>query len=262
MIFTSNQSWKGQNFTQIISSIQLNKNSSILTPYNLTLPPPLKIYRKEILPVTNSSRLGITIRSLETPNGYIISKQDGKDYLSTILDKQEAGVTNNDKCCNETQNNALKRIRTSGIIDKSYSIDSKQYMTKRCKTIKQNEFKYLVSGDASVKPGSSGSLSNEYSPQISECDSKQVTYKPNNSGFACDGAVSSSSLILRKKYLTITSNASKYLIPYGPAVSNEMQYGISDSIYTYKDKFAFPTKLTPVSKKMSQTVQCVNLRNR
>ena len=266
-------SWKEQTFNQILASIQLNKNKTILTPYNLKNAPPLKIYRKEIgVPTNNTtSRIGITINSFEIPNGYYTPAKSSLNNTVTILNKKDAGITNNttdnpslcasfssNGICLTPQKNALNRIRTSGIIKKDYSIDNRQYLEKRCMTFHQNQFSYLVNGDASTKPGSARSSGNTYS---NGC--RDVVYKPNNSEFACQGAVSSSSLILRKKYIAITTNANKYLMPYGAAVSDAMTYGISDSVYTYKNKFAFPTKITPISKKNTHTMQfCANVRSK
>jgi predicted nucleic acid binding AN1-type Zn finger protein len=187
------------------------------------------------------------------------------------LNKKDAGVTNNttddpslcaslssNGICLTPQKNALNRIRRSGIVKKDYSIDNRQYLEKRSKTFYQNQYSYLVKGDPSAKPGSANSIENTYS---NGC--RDVVYKPNNSNFACQGAVSSSSLILRKKYVAITSNASKYLMPYGAAVSDAMAYSISDSVYTYKNKFAFPTKITPMSRKNTNTMQfCENVRSK
>jgi hypothetical protein len=41
--------WKGKTFNQISSSIQMNRNSTVLSPYNVRLPQPLKHYRKELI---------------------------------------------------------------------------------------------------------------------------------------------------------------------------------------------------------------------
>jgi hypothetical protein len=116
-----------------------------------------------------------------------------------------------------------------------------------------------------VKPGTAASSLNIYTTQQNVktigCEPKQVVYKPKNSQFAQNGAVSSSSLIARKKYNTITSNAHEYLLPYGAAVADAMSYGISDSIYTYKNKIAFPTKITPRFNKFSDSVTfCENFK--
>lgn len=265
-------SWKAQTFNQIIKTIRKNENNSVLSTRNLHLAPPLKIYRKETTPSTTikSSRTGITINDFDSPNGtsvvsrkYItqnssIATLDTKsmDYDNDCINKQNA-------VCFSPQHNARKRIRTSGIIKNNYSMDTKQYLQRRSLSYDQNQYNFLQSGNTAVKPGSSASLLNIYTAQQSipsgGCVPKQVVYKPKNSQFAQNGAVSSSSLIARKKYNTITSNAHEYLLPFGAAVANAMSYGISDSIYTYKNRIAFPTKLTAKSNKYTNTMSfCEN----
>ena len=63
-------SWKGKTFDQILTTVRKNENSTIITPGNMHLAPPLKIYRKETNSniKTKSSKLGITINSFEIPN--------------------------------------------------------------------------------------------------------------------------------------------------------------------------------------------------
>jgi hypothetical protein len=73
-----------------------------------------------------------------------------------------------------------------------------------------------------------------------------VTYKPNNSQFAQQGAVSSSSLIQRVKYDTITNAAATCTPIYGTAVANALAYGVSENAYTLKDKIGYPNKKTPI----------------
>ena len=246
-------SWKDKSLTQIVASIQKNTNTSTIDKYNIRNAPPLKIYRKEISePSNKSSRLGVTIRSFDMPNGTTKTNVNVGNSLVIFQNEKDVNITNkkidsSDGCitlCNSTpQQNARNRTRTSGIISKNYSTDTKQYLKKRGMSIEQNQFNYVRNQVAGI-PG-----------QISECKMNEVIYKPSNNEFACDGGVSSSSLILRKKYNTITTNANKYLSSYGPSVSNAMQYGISDSIFTYKNKFAFPIKKTPISKKNTDTMQ-------
>jgi hypothetical protein len=230
--------WKEKSLTQILASVQKNKNDTTVAPRNAQ---PLKIYRKEICesPNTSSSRLGVTINSFEVPGGNIISNQSvGPNSLVTYINEKDVYIND----MPTEQQNARKRIRSSGIINKNYSVDTRQYLTKRGISSQQNQFNYLRNDG-------------KFSPQISECPEREIVYKPNNSQFACQGGVSSSSLILRKKFNTISSNANKYLIPYGPAVANAMQYGTSKSIYTYKNKFAFPTKMTPIFDKTTGSMQ-------
>jgi hypothetical protein len=78
-----------------------------------------------------------------------------------------------------------------------------------------------------------------------------VYYKPNNSQFAQQGAVSSSSLITRLKYNTITNNAYTFQVAFGKAVGNALAYGVPEGGYTIKDKIGYPIKKTPTFSKYS-----------
>lgn len=270
---SSHINWKGNTLTQIVATVRKNENSSSLTGENLKRAPPLKIYRKEIPSSLDcgSSKLGITINALEIPNGYIVSNVSDTNFTTTLDIKSfsvpNPCINNESSICFSPQHNARKRIRTSGIIKKDYNVDTKQYLQRRCLSFEQNQYQFLQSGNSAVKPGTAASSLNIYTTQQNVktigCEPKQVVYKPKNSQFAQNGAVSSSSLIARKKYNTITSNAHEYLLPYGAAVADAMSYGISDSNYTYKSKIAFPTKITPRFSKFSDSVTfCENFKIR
>ncbi len=267
---STNISWKGKTIDQILTTVRKNENSTIITAENMHLSPPLKIYRKEINSNVKikSSKLGITLNSFEIPNGYTVPINGNTN--STSLTITDIKVENGENCssggiCFSPQQNAKNRIRTSGIIKNNYNMDTKQYLQRRNLSFEQNQFNYLQNGNAAVKPGSAASLLNTYTSQSNNstntCPSKPVVYKPTNSQFAQNGAVSSSSLLARKKYNTITSNAHEYLLPYGAAVADAMSYGISDSVFTYKNKIAFPTRKTPrFNKYTDTTIFCENVK--
>ena len=73
----------------------------------------------------------------------------------------------------------------------------------------------------------------------------QIYYKPSNSQFAQQGAVSASSLIARLKYNSITNSTAIYQRAYGKSVANALAYGVSENGYTIKDKIGYPVKNTP-----------------
>jgi hypothetical protein len=155
--------------------------------------------------------------------------------------------------CNDVATNALTRVRTSGIVKKNYYTSTKQYLESRCQSFQQNQYNFLRKGDPSVKPGTNASLSNQYAANQNSayCQTTlncavPVYYKPNNSQFAQQGGVSSSSFITRLKYDTITNNGGFYAKAYGPATANALAYGGSDETYTIKDKIGFPLTKTPV----------------
>lgn len=101
------------------------------------------------------------------------------------------------------------------------------------------------------------------SPILSTIDSTAMPsyvksyYKPNNSDFAQQGAVSSSSLITRLKYNTITNNGAAYQSAFGKATANALAYGVPEGGYTIKDKIGYPMKKTPVISKYTGEVSCV-----
>lgn len=84
----------------------------------------------------------------------------------------------------------------------------------------------------------------------------KMNYKPNNSQFGVQGAVSGSSLILRKKYDTITDTANKLQSAYGSATANALAYGVTDHQYTLKDQVGYPIRKTPVICKYTGKVGC------
>ena len=85
-----------------------------------------------------------------------------------------------------------------------------------------------------------------------------MNYKPNNPQFGQQGAVSSSTLVARKKYDTITTVGAKMKAAYGSATANALAYGVSDHQYTLKDRMGYPMKKTPVISKYTGQVICLN----
>lgn len=83
---------------------------------------------------------------------------------------------------------------------------------------------------------------------------KSISYKPSNNRFDNQGAVSSSTHILRERFDTITTNGSLFAAPLGKEVSNAMAYGVSEYVYTKKDKIGYPLKRTPMFSKYSDVM--------
>jgi hypothetical protein len=83
-------------------------------------------------------------------------------------------------------------------------------------------------------------------------------YKPSNSRFEVQGAVSSSDRIARVKYDAITNSALTYRNTYGSAVANALAYGVPGDVYTLKDKYGYPNKKTPLFCKTYGQVGCVD----
>jgi hypothetical protein len=85
----------------------------------------------------------------------------------------------------------------------------------------------------------------------------KLYYKPNNPQFAQQGGVSSSDLITRKKYNSITNSTAAYRTAFGNEVANALAYGVPSNGYTVKDKLGYPMKKTPTFTKYSNEMkQC------
>ena len=260
-------SWKGKTFGQITSTIQKNKNTSTMENSLLFLPPPIKLYRRELKTQStnnNSKKISTSIDVLDRPGSSLVNFQDNCDCdgnkqtldINLINNRGERGL-----CCvedNETskmfnpENVARRRTRSSGINKRPstvtsapYCTTSKEYLSTRGKLFNQNQYHFLKSGDPLVKPGAPGSENNKYSVNNDGnvyCSSNPNYYaptqfKPNNYKFSQDGAVSSSSRTSRLNYNTITTNGDLYTKAYGSEVGNALSYGASSDAYTIKNKY-------------------------
>jgi len=294
---TPNISWKGKTFSQITADVRSNTINStsapILTNRLLLNPQPLKIYRKEIasVPLTNCNRrTSVSVFSFETPGNTIINSNiidvNTNGLVNTIdmtlpnvkgeypgsscdgkLNPSNPNLTNR---CISVQNNAKNRVRSSGIIRRKfdptknndmYYTNTNQYLESRNRTFEQNNFHLLRQGNASNLPGTAAATSNVYaSNTIARCKSAYVPvyYKPNNSRFAEQGAVSSSSRLLRIKYDTITDAGAKLRGSFGNHTANALAYSTTDStIASLKQKVGYPNKKTPkFSRVNGDFIQC------
>lgn len=134
-------------------------------------------------------------------------------------------------CCNEERKARRRALPASTKLNKNYYTTLQQYRENRCQTYEQRAFNF-VSNAAFVpgaKPGSALALSNTYvancQPNIlnyqqaydnsfnplnnfSSC--RLVVYKPNNPQYAQQGAVSSSTRMLKLNVTTIETNAASF----------------------------------------------------
>jgi hypothetical protein len=287
-------SWKGKTFSQITADIRKNvvnpkTNNTILTKRVIMKPLPLKIYRKEIASVpmnTCNRRVSSKVFTFETPGGNItnskIADTLANGYVHTIdmtlpnLKGEYPGSSCDanilgsnpvtDNRCLSAQNNAKRRVRSSGMIIRKFNVinnndtyytNTNQYLDSRNKKFTQNTYHMLRQGNAANLPGTAAALSNVYaSNTISHCKGANVDalttayvpvyYKPNNSRFAEQGAVSSSARILRLKYDTVTGAGANLQASFGKATANALAYSTTDSsLYSLKTKTGYPLKQTP-----------------
>jgi hypothetical protein len=293
-------SWKGKTFSQISASLRrnglFNSSSSNIIPTLALKAQPIKIYRKEIASIPLNScnpRTSIKLSTFETPGNNIVnssvkpSKYNGlTNTIDSLLpsnsgefpgsgcDDAFSGTSLENKCLS-TQNNALRRVRSSGIIKRKFNTDttinnltyytnSNQYLDSRNKTFEQNEFHFVRKGDTSSVPGTAAAVDNVYaSNTVSRCYQHvsslyiPVYYKPSNSKFAQQGGVSASSQIQRRKYDTITDAGAKLQSSYGKETANAFSYSTTNSsIYSLKQRTGYPNKKTPIFSKVNGDLQC------
>jgi hypothetical protein len=297
-------SWKGKTFSQITTIVKKNLMDSSVE-YDIYRPNPIKHYRKEIASVDpnttcNPRAVQTIIRDLETPGGSIIrtnfnangetipSNQVGidggvpKGLVNTLdiqynesktarpscesCDKPIPGGDTHDIRSLSQQDNARRRVRSSGMNRPSYNENTHQkryfsstseYLHNRNRKHSQNTFHQ--------KHANANADNNEYrSNTFSHCGSQDyvpVIYKPSNAKFAHQGAVDSSSRLARLKYDTITNNGATYIQAFdkyglGNATANALSYGVPAGGYTIKDKLGYPLTRTPIFPKNGNPPYC------
>ena len=287
--------WKGKTFYEITSIIQKNgllaltkEDPTKEAPTKTFLKSlPLKHYRREIMNMTGAKgnyRNSQSIRGdMETPGGTIVAaicNENSKPLYFPIentktnkpcssCDEVLVSSVSNHNNSNYTKSlsqkdNALRRVRSAGMNRPRFNeslnnrpehySSASQYLHGRNKTFQQNQFNNLRIENPS------NSAENVYaSNTIQYCGSEQyvpVYYKPSNSKFANQGAVESSSRLVRLKYDTITDAGSKLRHAYGSQTANALSYGGPETGYTIKDKMGYPNKCTPVVKPDGRVVRC------
>lgn len=120
----------------------------------------------------------------------------------------------------------------------NYYTSNAQLLKERNKTFQQNQYKYDKSTFV-----------------VSDVHFAPPTEKLNNRRFHQQGAASAGDLVARKKYDEINTAASNTKDAFGPETADALAYGISDQVYTKKDKIGFPSTLTPVISKYSGEIQ-------
>ena len=227
---------------------------------------PIKHWRKQLTPVdgTGCSTSGLGM-PMDKPGGsvYLVDSsfcENSKDsaYLSTYIPKlpqhKSTSLKHNSStlkhtCCNP-ETNIIKSAVT--LLDKNYYTDSRAYLKSRCRTYNQrlNGTSLPENHDATTDAKKMYATHDENGIQVrymnncfKECDGKlkQLTtiYKPNNTQFAVQGAVSSSSRIDRLKFNTIQKSAHNQRTAWGAQSERAAAYrGKSDAPYYVKSKYS------------------------
>jgi hypothetical protein len=293
--------WKGKTFSQITATLRRNglfySTTDDINPKLSLKAGPIKLYRKEIASIpqnTCNPRTSVHVFDFDTPGNNIVNSKISDAKTDGIVNTLDPTLPNNkgeypgsacDTCfpdttlenrCLSAQNNALRRVRSSGIIKRSfntnkninnlkYYTNSDQYLDSRNKTFQQNEYHFLRKGDVTSVPGTAAATDNVYaSNTVANCSGNPLTsayvpvyYKPSNSKFAQQGGVSASSQIQRRKYDTITDAGSKLQTTFGKETANALAYSTTDSsIYSLKQKVGYPNKQTPTFSKVTGELKC------
>ena len=174
--------WKGPIIREMGTRMLKNQNSMLATNphYNLKLPLPMKLYRKETpftqlanpqLVNTGTFRARASIDDFERPGGHhvITAADDGLPCTTNnpvnVLNPKPNFVSG--QVSNRTQaSNALRRVRSSsGVMSNRYSSSTKQYLDNRKMSFAENQFQYFRAGNATQIPGGPLTKNNIYAAQ-------------------------------------------------------------------------------------------------
>ena len=251
--------WKGQTFDQIHSTIRKND----LSNYNLTgdrskfKALPLKLYRREIATLDAkicNPRTSLKVDIIDQPNGTINnSNANNQNGLANI---KENGVPNNscatyNNCSvvTSTEENARRRVRSSGMIKKKYDMSrnsdnyyttSKQYLDSRGLTFEKNQYNYIIMGDSSSKPGSSLASGNVYTSNgLSSCKKYFVSEAVTIQYIWIDGVVGNVDIPSGHYYLSEINDLLKLKMIENNHFFMKNQFGISTIAYSNSDAMTF-----------------------
>jgi len=226
---------------------------------------PLKHYRKQLQPNPNSGKSKVSYSAFERPGGSVYLGEENVKCNSGVNGDCETGIVKNYieqepfcKVCYKTNcttcTSPVTHIIRSGLTDKKekkYYHDRKAYLQSRCLTYQQKlsvnpreGVTYVDSNGVPLPPSNSDTGSQVFNAQSCGKDCTPVNsnpritiYKPNNSKFAVQGAVSSGSRIARLKYNTITRNGASFRSAFGNSAANAGRYrGNGSAPYFVKSK--------------------------
>jgi hypothetical protein len=189
----------------------------------------------------------------------------------------ESPVFAKKQACNPVAN----RVRSATtLLSRKYYTDSKAYLRARCRTYDQRLSGVQVPGvsyfmadgvprwpSATQNPGpQSRAMSNCYKACGSECYGGPGTavvattvYKPNNSQFAVQGAVSSGARVDRLRYNTVQLAAAGQRTAWGAQTAAASAYSDRTSApFTVKTRYAGNTKCVSARRRTGNHALCFN----
>lgn len=165
-------------------------------------------------------------------NGFVDGGNNGPIYTG-LYETKYIG------CC--PQNNIIKSARTN--ISKAYNSSTKQYLQSRCMTYDQKLSVNKIPGENYPDPlTNAANINNSYAtntcPKNAPTRCNSTIYKPSNAQFATQGAVSSSTRLLKLQVDTITRNGNSFRSAWGDEGANAGKYqGTSITPYFLKNKY-------------------------
>lgn len=134
-------------------------------------------------------------------------------------------------------------------LNKNYYTSTKAYLYARCQTfdqkatpVKRAGITYIDANGHPVYPSDSATGSQVYNTAncstVCEGTGKRVStiYKPNNTNYAVQGAVDSSTRMMRLRQQAMNKNGASFASAYGAAAANAGKYSTIDSPYFIKNK--------------------------
>lgn len=181
---TSIIQWKGATFQELSAGVKFN-SAPTASNTSIFLPNSLRVYRKEIASTAIgrcNPRTSIKIDDYNMPGGTLSTNVVTTTGLANTGDltyeKNTCEHPSSTNLCNaflSPADNARRRVRSSGMIKKQsvnsdYYTSTQQYMNSRNISYDQNQYFHVKYGSSTVKPGSSGAISNIYqSNGINKC---------------------------------------------------------------------------------------------
>lgn len=269
-------SWKPIFKTLLVPGNQRPETNNNHTPLSYTVDAnafrarPIKHWRKQLIPSSGSAVKNVIYN--DRPGSAILGNVECCDSSSYKIISDKSTLQNNYMDCSQTGcytitaddisngwngpvgkrlccNPVSNRIRSATtLLNKKYYTDSRAYLKSRCKLYDQQlsgtpypGVTYFDDNGRIILPNNNN-LNTSLRSALdcsAKCSNPQKTiYKPNNSKYATQGSVSSSSRITRLKLDTITSNASSFRSAYGAQSSNAGRYtGSMTAPYFVKSKY-------------------------
>lgn len=238
------KSWKGAGVPVGIASGTIrpltNNDPTNNSDPGFGLPRPIKHARRgrsfiggEENRVNRSSTGGTLVQQMvDIPGGYSVSQNScvGISVVASyypnnayLTENPDSNTQTKTFCCNAEQKARRRAMYASTNIKKNYYTTLKQYREDRCMTYDQRAFNFASGSydkDVDAKPGGPLAAQNTYVANcqptneyydgveiINRSNCKPVVYKPNNYKFAQQGAVSSSTRMLKLNVETINRSS-------------------------------------------------------